>query len=342
MEFIHAQFARQAASTGDEPTDGSKLWILGVLLAINTAMMSALGDNLIKRSFTLEKNARANGLPRTPVWKRPLWSAGMFVILVVVSVSSMVSYSLADGSLLIPFAGLHIVFNMIFAYYMNDERFLKVQVALCGVIMIGITLVAFGGNHGTETHSLEKLESLLKKKDFYITTVSIIVIVLVLFTLSRKGTTHQIRCVTTGMTSGSLGGGTQVFTKLLSESGGKAFKSWDDFQIVFSNPVVYVGLIGTLSFGLCQFVALNIALKKYKAFYVSPFVSSSLIIVGSVYSAIVFEEWNDFTSQQWSAWCTGVATCVIGVLCLAFSTRDEEEDENEATPGAALEPLSQY
>lgn len=105
--------SRSGVSKGRMSALGEMAWVAGVVLAILAAVFGALGDNLIKLSYTKEDLAIERGEPPTKIWCRPLWYAGMTCLLVLNTACVIAALSISDASLTIPFGGLHICFNLV-------------------------------------------------------------------------------------------------------------------------------------------------------------------------------------------------------------------------------------
>ncbi|GBG30065.1 Magnesium transporter NIPA2 [Hondaea fermentalgiana] len=311
-------------------------WVIGVLLAIGAALAAAIGDNLVKRACldrAQELKRRDAGNRRElqhlgatepgngqdhdesqanllgtdeedaedvkALWQRPTWILGIFCMVVLNAGMTVASFAFVDASMTIPFGGLHICFNIPLARYINGERFSLRAIMFNGIILAGVMVVLLFGNHGSRTFTAEELVEIAAAPGFIVAS-----------------------CVMIGIT--------QTFAKAMSE----CIK--DGAWIM---PITYVCILLTIGSALFQVIFLNKCLDRYPAFFVVPLVNSTIIIVGSVYAAIYFQEVNRWTLESRICVPIGIFLTGVGIFLLsfaesekeleqAFSSDDDEDEEN--------------
>ena len=85
------------AQIGDENEINKNLWPLGILFISLASLLTALGDNLIRLSFTRNAETFAKTGISTPFYKRRLWIMGFFCIFPTSTILNLVAYGLADA-----------------------------------------------------------------------------------------------------------------------------------------------------------------------------------------------------------------------------------------------------
>mmetsp|Transcript_23578 Transcript_23578/g.51256 ORF Transcript_23578/g.51256 Transcript_23578/m.51256 type:complete len:259 (+) Transcript_23578:275-1051(+) len=225
-------------------------WVIGVVLSICAALCSALGDNLVKYSFKTEALERA-------LYRRPAWVGGMVCIILLNTALNLASYAFADASITIPFGGLHICFNIPFAFYLNEERCSFRALACNLVILLGVMFCLLFGNHDSEFHTTSELFSMLFAPLFVVCTCLLAGLFAFVFSLIQSEKHSQQRM---GMTvlCGLLGSITQVCAKTMSES--LKDGAW-------TSLFTWLAIMCTIFFAVSQVYVLNICLDRYAAFF---------------------------------------------------------------------------
>eukprot|EP01068_Selenidium_serpulae_P013808 Selendium_serpulae@DN6012_c0_g1_i2.p1 len=100
------------------------MWLIGVTITIVGSFLGALGDILVRLSFTRED--KKDEALRRPLIKRPLWLSGMFCSVVLDGVMTIVALNFTSAAIVTPFAGLHIFWKIAFSvtcYSMECSNF---------------------------------------------------------------------------------------------------------------------------------------------------------------------------------------------------------------------------
>eukprot|EP00808_Paulinella_micropora_P018026 g47162.t1 len=270
-------------------------WGLGVLLSVSASLFGTFGKIALKGVHNLSSRMAALS-PCDPARHRlqVQWYTGLsfaFVsILVVNPVCELSSFLFASQSLLVPFASLGIVWNVLFAPIVLGERLSQRDVLGTCMIMLGCTVVACSGNHGKQAYSFAFCLTRFQSTDFLIylgcmitTTACMAIIIL---TCQKPDPWHRVSC---GCIGGVVGGNFFLVkcTALLFEISaydGSIWRDWRAYAIFAATAVATVG-------GL---VLLNFALRQYPAVDVVPLYQSFLIIAGSASGAAFFKDWGHF------------------------------------------------
>lgn len=115
--------------TWDEPAVLTrKNWYIGAILATGGALSGSLGDNLVRKGHRISEN-----------W---LVVVGNLCTVVLNTGFVLSAMAFADASLVIPFAGLHIFFGVVFAKVINRERLGKADWIGGVLCLVGVMLVS--------------------------------------------------------------------------------------------------------------------------------------------------------------------------------------------------------
>lgn len=228
-------------------------------------------------------------------------------------------------SLTIPFAGLHICFNIGFARLLNREQFTSRQVGFTFIILVGVTVVLVSGNHDTVTFSVSEMEDLFRETPFILTTSIMLLIIMILAPIAFMHPDPRARCLCTSALVGTIGSCTQVFAKTMAESFDEAVDNRS--TSIFQSFVPGVAIAATTVCALTQLTMLNIALARFNAFVVVPIVNSTMIVLGSLYAAIFFQEFKRFDLESKILMPVGILTTSVGVALLAWDHDPEQASE---------------
>ncbi|GBG29333.1 Hypothetical Protein FCC1311_055552 [Hondaea fermentalgiana] len=228
-------------------------------------------------------------------------------------------------SLTIPFAGLHICFNIGFARILNHEEFTSRQVGFTFIILVGVTVVLVSGNHDTVSFTVKELEDLFREVPFIVTTSIILLAMMVLAPIAFFHSDARAECLCSSALVGTVGSCTQVFAKTMAESFDEAVETHS--SSIFDSFVPSVAIVVTSLCALAQLTMLNVALSRFNAFVVVPIVNATMIVLGSLYAAIFFKEFHRFDLESKILMPVGILTTAVGVALLAWDHDPERSSE---------------
>ena len=130
-------------------------WHLGILLILMASFLGALGDNLVRFS-----HVQATTHPTTK--NNFIWLVGMLCTVVLNTVFTMWAFAYADSSLIVPFAGTHVIFAVLLAIVINQEYVSFRSWLILLFISTGILCTVIGGNKETINYSLDELMLLFR------------------------------------------------------------------------------------------------------------------------------------------------------------------------------------
>ncbi|KAF8819575.1 hypothetical protein IE077_000807 [Cardiosporidium cionae] len=139
-------------------------WYIGVFCALVASFVGALGDNVVRLSF-LREERRQRKIVR-PYYKRPLWVFGEFLTIVCNPALTLAALKFSAASIVVPFGGLHIFWNVCLCGYLLRERLSRAEIFGSLVILMGIVLVVFFGTHEIPEYSVDRLITLMKQPMF--------------------------------------------------------------------------------------------------------------------------------------------------------------------------------
>lgn len=214
---------------------------------------------------------------------------------------------------------MHIVFNIVFSRVINKEAFTMLSLGFTGVILIGVTIVSATANHSTSTYTTSELEAFFKAEPFVIASIVLLIFMLVLGLLGTLPRSVKLRCVALGMLCGAVAVCTQLWAKILAQLFDELISEDFNSATFKASPLPYAAPFVCLAFGFAELVLLNIVLKGYDAFIIAPIVGSTIIVVGSIYLGVFFQEYKSWPLHSKILVPIGTVVTAIGVLLLVWS-----------------------
>lgn len=306
---------------------------LGAVYACIAAIVAALGDNLTRKSFVdganAEDDAETASLISDPAVEGKaakcipwLWGLGFFCLMSVAILNAM-AFAIADGSLVVPFAGLHIVLNLPIAYCMNGEKirfsdYVGTIITIAGII--GVVLV-----HASFTPPKVDFAGGFNSSMFKYGMSPIFLFVFVLnggaflgsMSFSFGEARKDLECFRLCLASGTAGGLTQLLLKIIAMTLTESCHMKSSCP-AFRMPLFWVLIALYAWVSITQLVYLNLAYSRFDVVMVSPLMNSLLIITGCILCAIFFQEYLQYTPV--GSILTGffILVVCVGMWVLAF------------------------
>mmetsp|Transcript_10541 Transcript_10541/g.33684 ORF Transcript_10541/g.33684 Transcript_10541/m.33684 type:complete len:335 (-) Transcript_10541:218-1222(-) len=302
-------------------------WVIGVSLSVAAAASASLGDNLIKWSYAKTKARKRKGEHKRPLYRRPVLLVGNFCNMVLNTGLSLVSFAFVDASISIPFGGMHIAFNVPLAYWINGERSSAKTVMYTGLVLVGVLVTLVFGNHSSNTFHARDLARNFLQPAFIASTLALGLVVYVVIKRMICGDSKASNRLGWCLLAGLAGSLTQAMAKVSSECTADA--AWDF-------PFTWVAVITTLALAAGQVVLLNLCLDWFDATYVVPIVNATIIIAGSLYAGVLFQELERWTTVSKALVPFGIFLTGAGIALLALHADDDAEDDDtssEVQPG---------
>eukprot|EP00386_Alphamonas_edax_P000799 GDKI01002474.1.p1 GENE.GDKI01002474.1~~GDKI01002474.1.p1 ORF type:complete len:427 (+),score=115.80 GDKI01002474.1:142-1422(+) len=128
----------------------SLIW-LGIALSCFGSACGALGDTCLRLSYLqLQKQEEETG-KRMSVWCSPLWLAGMVLGNFCSAGTAAIALYFTPAEIVSPIAGLHIIFNVLFATLILKEKVLADHIYGSVLVLCGLVPVLMFGARPGET-----------------------------------------------------------------------------------------------------------------------------------------------------------------------------------------------
>jgi len=157
-------------------------WMVGVSLALLGSLFGGLGDNLVRRYHRVvaEKGGAASTVDKMT------WVAGMFCTIILNTSCTIGSYSFAEANLVMPFGGgMHIIWGILFAQWMNGEKVTSYVVRCCSTIIAGVVTVVVAGSKDRPAYSPAELAAFYESRTFECYVVLTVVVMLLFASVFR-------------------------------------------------------------------------------------------------------------------------------------------------------------
>lgn len=305
---------------GSDPLYNGSLWYVGIICAAVASFCGALGDCVVRLSFLRERH---KDHPYRPLFKRPLWLAGMFCSIICNPVLTLISLRFAAASAVMPFAGMHILWSVFLARCIIGEVLHILDTISCLLIVLGVTLtILFGATDIEYALSNSYGWIIYSAICFLILGVCILVSLPVRFMISR--TTLMVRQICATAVAGVTGANTNVCAKGAIMLIGAVIEG--NTQSL-KEPTIYIMTSVTILMASLQVFYLNYCLYKYRATFVIPMINTILIVTGSLGAIIIFNE----IPKQIPLFTMGITLVIVGIYTLSQSPNHTTEPYGEQT-----------
>eukprot|EP00922_Rhytidocystis_sp_ex-Travisia-forbesii_P021017 GHVS01030843.1.p1 GENE.GHVS01030843.1~~GHVS01030843.1.p1 ORF type:complete len:515 (+),score=59.31 GHVS01030843.1:328-1872(+) len=301
----------------DDLADGiNKYWPVGLVIALIGSIAGAVGDNMVRLEYT---KAGPHVKP-SEMFKRWKWIVGLLMTTVVDLVCTLTALALAPATVVTPFAGVHIFWNIFLAKFWLGEEVGFWEILGSVSVIAGVVLIVVFSGKGARITSIETLREYVMTTPFivFVATMSALLTAALLFSTdcgARKlpvSVRKQLQRLSVAASSGLFGGCTNISAKSLMIIGMQLFQG--DISVLRAWES-YIILIATVTLAVSQLVYLNVGLRRYEAIYVVPTINSCLIGSGNVGGVMVLQEYP----SNWSGFFVGLVAAVGGILALTIT-----------------------
>ncbi|CEL95331.1 unnamed protein product [Vitrella brassicaformis CCMP3155] len=310
------------------------MWWLGVALAAVNSCQGAIADNLVRLSFVKERQKAAS--EQRPLIKRPLWLIGIVMIAVVDPLLTLGGLTFAAASMLSPFAGLHIFWNVLAAYFLTGESIGRADVIGSLVIIGGILLVVLYGPHGSGGFSRTDVVYLYTRPTFIIYAIvwGALVVVAVLGSQKIVEKWPRLKQFCVAASAALWGANVTIAAKTAielvnakevaasAERGVEATNGATGNAAGFTAGMFlglpgefYIFVIAAVGSALGQLYFFNKGLSQFQAVFIVPTTMAFLIACRSVAGMVVLGE----RPMLPSLYGVGISLVLAGVVTLARS-----------------------
>ncbi|KAJ9444877.1 putative magnesium transporter NIPA1 [Diplonema papillatum] len=291
-------------------------WIIGVLVSMTGTFSSGLGDNLVRYSYRL--NDEAAECDKKRPYKSPWWVCGWTLTVLVDTGCNALALALAPLSLIMPLGALHILWGAFFARTINKEPLLRMGIAGCITIVMGVALVLASAPRDSITRSFSETLDIMYTFGFIFGQAFVLTLILCGSYFTWFSHWPALRQFSAPTVAGLFGASSNLMLKivesLISAEHGDVFKHWEFWVIA----------IATIGLAVCQLTTLNHALATCEAVNVVPVANSVLLIGGTINGLVCFND-SDSTLADWQIACLscGMCTVVIGIVTLSMRQSGE-------------------
>jgi len=275
---------------------------LGVGFSCLGTCCGGLGDNLVRRAYTLEANgSKAKGVEVSevrPLWGSGLWLLGWCLTLVVDTVCNIVALELAPLELIAPLGALHILWGAIFASFINGECLRRSDAlgGICVLLGIGIVLLLTPGGGKTNAVSLVTNVTGLPCQG----TLSGLAFLMLLSIAAHRSGFDAMSSVARPTIAGLCGVMSNSLLFLTEHSGGSA--------------IFFALLTGAAA--SMQLLTLNWSLATGEACIVVPVTQTVLLLGASIVGSACFDV-KQLAVQDILLLGTGMLLCCSGICIIA-------------------------
>lgn len=251
-----------------------------------------------------------------------LRGSGMFGMSVLNPICCVLAMNYASPSILAPFAGLTVVWVILFSPLVNNEQPSSKQILACSLIIVGEVVVAVFGDHtNDEGVTVEEV------KQSYKTGVIIYFIGLILYLLLmmywiNHSESNLLRKFAWGTSSGAITGVQNFLKDSLTIA-----KAMQGQRLP---PLFYLLF---LSAGVAAFIGLLIltaCMKRYDTTYSAASFVGSFVVSASIMAVVHYNTFDQLEGiVSYVMYPFGIATLMVGVYLLIGESSIPCEDEDD-------------
>eukprot|EP00922_Rhytidocystis_sp_ex-Travisia-forbesii_P021012 GHVS01030835.1.p1 GENE.GHVS01030835.1~~GHVS01030835.1.p1 ORF type:complete len:457 (+),score=39.26 GHVS01030835.1:115-1485(+) len=291
-------------------------WPVGVVVALIGSIAGAVGDNVIRLEYT----KAGPQLKPADMFKRWRWIVGLLLTTVVDIGCTLTALAFAPATIITPFAGVHIFWNIFLAKFWLREKVGFWEILGSISVIAGVVLIVVFAGKGSKIVSMATLAKYaISPLSITYMTITAAALIASFFLSTDFGAGRlplnirkPIQRLAVASSSGLLGGCTNISAKTLMIVATQLFQG--DSSIM-RDWQTYIIFIATITLGVSQFVYLNVGLRRYEAIYIVPTINSCLVGSGNVGGVMVLQEYP----QNWSGFFVGLVVAVAGILALTIS-----------------------
>lgn len=331
-------------------------WIKGISLSIIASIIGGASKLALRKSFLLEEetvsssNLKADtdyvadcnddGFARRSKQIRTLRLAawvrlsGMFGMTVLNPLCGVLAVNFASPSIVAPFAGVTLVWIVLFAETLIGERPSYKQVFAASLIVFGEVIIAIYGDHtNDEGVTLAELEQSYREPAFRIFLCILAVWLTLIFYWMDRAKSPVLKRFAWGVSGGTITGLQNFVKDWLTIIKAQEGLPWYFFPFLFL--AMGAGLSGLLMLTGCM--------KRYDATYSASTFVGSFVITASIMSAVHYNTFANLESTiNYIMYPVGLLILMAGLWVLVQETKgevevlDEENGRDDVTKSVDL------
>lgn len=254
-----------------------------------------------------------------------LRGSGMFGMSVLNPICCVIAMNYASPSILAPFAGLTLVWVILFSPLVNKEHPTNNQIFSCSFIILGEVVVAVFGDHTNDQGvTVNEVVQSYKEIGFILYLSGLMLYLIVMMYLINYSHSYMLRKFAWGSSSGAVTGVQNFLKDSLIVS--KAVRA-DPYHN--SLPILFFVLF--LSAGLAALIGLLIltgCMKRYDTTYSASSFVGSFVVSTSIMSALHYNTFAELEGiMSYIMYPFGIATSMVGVYFLIGDSSASCEEE---------------
>lgn len=302
------------------------LWWLGVIIGLAGSCFSAMGDNMIRKSFQYADETRSRS------W--PLYVMGWISTAIINSSSTLAAYHFTTMTILAPCGGLHILFAVLFAVGINQESVSVRDGWGTLLILTGVIGALVVCPKHEDNESVAEIYDHFKHAPFIVFSSVLLVITCILLIVWKVCNKGRLARLCVPIVTGLFGAYTNLAIKILIAFLGKSGDMWGAFTLPDHGDTYWILVLLIVSV-VGQVFFLNWALASYEAVSVVPVYSCSLIVLSAAVSMFFFEEWHVATYRL-LLFPSFVVLAVVGIIVLSLRDMPSKSDKNDESDTVAM------
>jgi len=298
-------------------------WPIGVALELVSTLSGTIGKQLVRFSTLAEETGRHK-------FGHLAFVTGLALNTLVGPIVDMAAYAFAPQSLIAPFGGLDIVWNVLLAPFTLGEKVTPRRCFAVLLIFVGTVVSAIFGDHVEYEYTVKTIKGMLLR--WRVVGYLVLLALWVLFNILclMRSRNVLVRGISLGVTAGSIAGnmfGVKMTAELIKTS--IVEKSWS----ALTSWVPYVVLLFAVMMAVSNVIFLTKGMREYEALFMVTIYEGTMVVVNCLSAFVILGEMNDVAASRLFAWVNCIFAIVCGMILLISGedVRAKHEDELENT-----------
>lgn len=303
-------------------------WLLGVMFSILSSFCTTFGTILQKYAHIVndrkEKKARELG----GILLSPWWLFALFIMVLLPLPFDFIAFSLAPQSLLVPFAGMTILLNAIFAPILLKEKITMIEIIATTVILVGLVTTTASGPKTDADLDACALLARYNDLDFLLAVIVPLVICAIslyfIHFIESSPLINQMKPLLYAICAGAFGGVGNIFFKATGEMAQASISGSDGVISPWTTIHPYYHIIFTIMLAVLQISHINQGLRRYDAVLYLPMYNTAYILISGSVGAIVYKEFSGYSTLQFVLFPLGVFITLMGIILMTRKQTNAE------------------
>jgi len=286
--------------------------VLGLVVGLIGTMIGSFSKIFLKKAHNVERD---NGPVSLSRFNRGLGCVGMVINPLV----DLLAFAVGTTSVVSVTAGPSVLFNLMLAPLLLNERWSRLDVLGAVVVTIGMVGVSLSANDDPSpiTEFAQVYDLFVTPRFQYFALAYAIWGSLLLLFMSQGTVWSKLAWGALGGTVGGVFFFAKCFTTFF-QFGTAPWIYWQTYLI--SAGAIFTPLGGAL--------LMNAALARYDAMYVVPTYQALLVLIGSTSGVIFFDEYSGMTIEDVVILGVSVFATVLGIVCCLYANMAANKPEH--------------